>query len=116
MIIECKYCNKVLKDIPFSYEGKAMDSIKKLNELIHQESDNCECKVEREKKQKDEFYKRWDSGGGTFQDVRFAPYDSNKYPYREHLKNDCSGCPNDCGVGFNWDSLTCRKCLGKYGL
>jgi hypothetical protein len=57
-------------------------------------------------------FERWDFSKGKFIDVRYEPYDERKYPNREYAKNDCSNCPNNGGIGYDHDSLTCRECSG----
>lgn len=113
MIINCKYCRKELKNIsPYIYEGLAVDCIKELENLISTESNRCDCKIERDKEFKDNFYQRWNPSKGSHEDVRYASYDENKYPYRKYLQNDCDDCPKNNGTGFDYDSLNCRSCLG----
>lgn len=57
-------------------------------------------------------FEKWNAQLGKFVDVRYESYDELKYPNREYLKSNCKGCPSDCGVGYDHDSLTCRRCSG----
>jgi hypothetical protein len=57
-------------------------------------------------------FKKWDVKQGKFIDIRYESYDKQEYPYRKYLKNNCNDCPDNVGIGYDHDSLFCRKCIG----
>jgi len=57
-------------------------------------------------------FEKWDAQQGKFIDIRYSTYDEQKYPNRKYLKNDCDGCDKNNGIGYDFDSLSCRRCIG----